>query len=69
MLSLRSFHLLFILIAILGADLFAVWSVWYFVHNKDASILAFGIVAAMGGLGLIWYALRLVRSLDAADIH
>jgi hypothetical protein len=69
MMSLRNFHLVFILIAILGADLFGLWSVWYFTQSNDVLILSMGIVSILGGLGLIWYAVRLVRRLDAAGIH
>ena len=67
--SLRSFHLLFILISIVGADLFGLWAIWNFVQAGDAVILALGIAALVGGLGLVWYALRLVRGFDRAEIH
>jgi drug/metabolite transporter superfamily protein YnfA len=69
MLSLRSFHLFFILAAIVGADLFGVWAVWFHMRENDPLILALGIGAILGGLGLIFYAVRLVRSLDRAQIH
>jgi hypothetical protein len=68
MLSLRSFHLLFILLAIVGADLFGVWAVWDWARGGDVLTLTLGIVALLGGLGLLFYALRLVRSLDRAHI-
>ncbi len=68
MMSLRSFHLTFILLAIVGADLFGAWAVWYYVQQKDAMILTLGIVSLLGGLGLIVYAIKLVRQLDRAHI-
>ena len=61
--------LLAILIAILGADLFGLWSVWYFTQSDDVLILSLGIASILGGLGLTGYAVRLVRQLDAAGIH
>jgi hypothetical protein len=69
MLSLRNFHLVFILIAILGVDLFGLWSVWYFTKSNDVLILSLGIASILGGLALTGYAVRLVRRLDAAGIH
>jgi hypothetical protein len=62
--SLRTFHLLFILTVMLGADLFAVWAVWTWTRTADRGILALGILAVLGGLGLLAYAVRLVRALD-----
>ena len=64
MLSLRSFHLFFILVAIVGADLFGVWTVWNYQRTGDSGLLAFGITCILGGVGLIFYAVRLVRSFD-----
>jgi len=69
MLNLRSFHLGFILLAIIGADLFGAWAVRYYIQQKDVAILTIGIVAVLGGLGLVWYAVRLVRSFDRAEIR
>lgn len=69
MLSLRTFHLGFILLAIIGADLFGIWSVWYWANNREHMILFLGILSLLGGLGLTVYAIRLVRSLDRAGIH
>ena len=68
MLSLRSFHLVFILLVVVGADLFGAWSVWYYAEQKDAGVLVLGILAVLGGFGLIWYAIKLVRGMDNAHI-
>lgn len=68
MLSLRSFHLFFILLSIVGADLFCVWAVRYWADSGDAVILSLGVAAAVGGLGLIVYAVTLVRRFNAAKI-
>ena len=67
--SLRTFHLLFILLAIVGADLFGLWAVWTYFGTKELLTLTLGIVSFLGGLGLIVYAVRLVRMLDKAHIH
>ena len=67
--SLRAFHLFFILLAIVGADLFGVWAIQNFRESGDALILSLGILSILGGLGLILYAVRLVKSFDRAEIH
>ncbi len=67
--SLRAFHLFFILIAILGADLFGIWSILDYARNGDPIILGLGIVSLVGGLGLIVYGVEVVRSFDRAHIH
>ena len=69
MLSLRSFHLVFLLLAIVGADLFGAWAIWQYVEQKDGTMLALGLIAALGGLGLIWYTFKLVRQLDQANVR
>lgn len=67
--SLRAFHLFFILVSIIGADLFAVWAVWHFTQTKDALILTLGVISALGGVGLLVYGIRQVRQFDAAGIR
>ena len=69
MLSLRTFHLSFILLSILGADLFAIWTVWQYTLHGEWPILIAGAVSILGGLGLVFYAVRLVRGFDQAHIH
>lgn len=66
--SLRGFHMVFLLMAIMGADLYGGWAVHEYVYNGGPLHLALGIACLIGGLGLAWYALALVRKLDAAHI-
>jgi len=67
--SLRTFHLIFILFAIIGADLFGLWSISNYRETGDALILGMGIASFVGGFGLIVYVWQFVRRLDAANIH
>ena len=66
--NLRSFHMLFILVAIMGADLFGGWAIHDYRTNGDSFILGLGIVSMLGGLGLAIYVLQLVRKLDRERI-
>jgi hypothetical protein len=67
--SLRKFHLVFILLAIVGADLFGAWAVWTYPVMRDRLVLALGVLAVLGGFGLVVYSWRLVRSLDALHVR
>lgn len=67
--SLRTFHLLFIFLVIVGADLFGVWAIWQYALAGDPVMLVAGIVTILGGLGLILYAVRFVRKMNAAGIR
>jgi hypothetical protein len=67
--SLRTFHLVFILLAIVGADVFGAWAIWTYAGTEDGLVLAMGVLSLIGGFGLIWYAYRLVRGLDEAHIR
>ena len=67
--SLRFFHLFFILLAIIGADFFGAWSVWNYTRTENVVTLSLGIFSIVGGLGLIWYAIKLVKRFDRLQIH
>ncbi len=67
--SLKSFHLVFILLVIVGADIFGAWGVGQFRQTGDPVILALSIFTVLGGLGLIWYVYRLVRKFESAHIE
>ena len=62
--SLRTFHLVFILLASMGADLFGGWAVREYRASGDAFTLALGIACMIGGLGLAAYAIRFVRMIE-----
>ena len=68
MLSLRTVHLVFILIAIIGAEMFGAWAIYHH-PGLDSPMMWLGIATLLGGLGLCWYAYSFVRKMDQADIH
>jgi hypothetical protein len=67
--NLRAFHMVFILVAIMGADLFGGWAIHDYRTTGDPWILTLGIVSMLGGLGLAIYVLALVRKLDREHIY
>ncbi len=67
--SLRMFHLIFILIVIVSAEMFAMRELWHYQITKDPVTLWMGIVSLVGGLGLSFYALLFVRKMDKARIQ
>jgi hypothetical protein len=67
--SLRWFHMLFLLLVIVGADVIGGWSIHAYRETGDTVSLITGIVTVAGGLGLAGYVLWLVRRLDAAHIE
>lgn len=66
--SLRTFHLVFILAAIVCADLFGAWSIWHYPLTGDVLSLALGILTLAGGLALTAYAVLFVRGMKRAGI-
>ena len=62
--GLKTFHMVFILATIMGADLFGGWAFHRYRETDDATILVLGIVSFAGGLGLAAYALLLVRKME-----
>lgn len=69
MLSLRSFHIFFIVVAVVAADLFGAWAVRDFMTSGDQLILAMGLATIVGGFGLLGYGIWFVNKLDRANIH
>ncbi len=67
--SLRAFHLFFILLAIVTAEMFGARELWHFRVTQDAAELWMGILSLAGGLGLSAYALFFVRKMDSAQIR
>ena len=62
--SLRTFHLAFILLAIMGADLYGGWAIREYRATGGLSILLLGIACLVGGLGLAAYSIHFVRVMD-----
>jgi drug/metabolite transporter (DMT)-like permease len=67
--SLRTFHIFFLLVVIAAADLFGVWAIWDYSKSQDGTILALGVMALVGGLGLIAYTIWFIRKLNRAHIE
>ena len=66
--SLRWFHMIFILIAIIGADMVAAWALREYGLTRHADWLAMGIVILLGGIGLIVYAWWFTRKSEQAHL-
>jgi len=67
--SLRTIHLIFILIVIVTAEMFGARAIWQYRLTSDLGTLWLGILSLLGGLGLSVYAFYFVRKMDSADIH
>jgi len=67
--SLKSFHVVFILLAIIITDMFGAWGVWQYSQTDDTAALVWGIVSFAAGFLLIVYAVWFVRKLDRARIE
>lgn len=66
--SLRWFHLVFLLIVIMGAELFGGWSMHEYFTAGDGMFLALGVTSLLGGLGLAGYIFWFVRKTERAHL-
>ena len=66
--SLRTFHLIFMLLVIMGAEMFVGWAAHDFRQSRDPLILTLGVLSGLGGLGLAGYVMVLVRRLDREHV-
>lgn len=67
--SLKIFHLIFILVVIVTAELFGARELWVYQATQDLATLWMGILSLMGGLGLSVYALFFVRKMESSGIY
>ena len=67
--SLRTFHLVFILIVIMSAELFGMRELWHYQSTNESSMLWMGILSLAGGLVLSVYALIFVRKMDSQGVY
>ncbi|MFQ5425041.1 MAG: hypothetical protein ACE5F9_13825 [Phycisphaerae bacterium] len=67
--SLRSFHIFFIVVAIIAADVFGVWAIRDYRDSHSVINLALGVVTLAGGLAMVAYGIWFIRKMDRANIH
>lgn len=67
--SLKTFHLIFILIAMMMADLFGGWAVHEYHTMDDRAALFMGIGAFAVGLGLAAYSIWFVKKAREAHLE
>ncbi len=67
--SLKNFHLVFLLFAIMGADLFGGWAFRAYREGGDLMTLWLGVVSIVGGLGLAGYVLWFVQKVRSAHLE
>ena len=61
--SLKTFHLVFIIIAIIAADMFGAWAIYHRATLPGLTV-ALGILTLIGGLALTVYAFYFVRKAE-----
>lgn len=61
--SLKTFHIVFVAISTLLAFFFAGWLVNLYLTTKAIGALIGAILAALAGVGLIWYGKSVLRKL------
>jgi hypothetical protein len=67
--SLRTFHILFIMIVFVAMDLFGAWAVWRYDQTGGGGVLFAGILAFAIGFGLVGYILWMLHKFDRAKIE
>ena len=65
--SLKAFHILFVVISTLGSLGFGGWGVWYYRVNGDRSALVCGIISLLVAVVLIWYGRWFLRKLKSVS--
>jgi hypothetical protein len=61
--SLKAFHIVFVAISTLCAFFFAGWLLNNYMTTKATGALLGAILAALAGVGLIWYGKSVLRKL------
>lgn len=67
--SLRMFHLVFILIAIVATDMFGGWAVWEHAHTRETATLVIGMASFATGFALIIYGLWVAKKFQQTRIQ
>jgi hypothetical protein len=61
--SLKAFHMVFVVAAILLAFFFGAWLLHDYLATREAAELIVGILSILAGMGLIWYGKSILRKL------
>ncbi len=61
--SLKTFHLVFIIAAIIVADMFGAWAIWHRA-TLDGLTVALGVATLIAGMALTVYAFYFVRKAE-----
>jgi len=67
-LSLRRFHEVFVLAAIVMAELFGAWAIYTFVETRDLLILGLGVFTLVGGVALCGYVMVFEREMTESGV-
>ena len=62
--SLRTFHLVFILISLVLTDMFGAWAIHEHSRTHETATLVWGVLSFAVGFGLVGYALLAVRTFE-----
>lgn len=67
--SLKTFHIIFVLLCIVAADMFGAWAVFDYRQSGNTTNLVLGIASFVFGLGMIAYGAWFVRKLTRAHLE
>ncbi|MBI4717361.1 MAG: hypothetical protein HY763_06115 [Planctomycetes bacterium] len=67
--SLRTFHMVFLLVAMLACDLFGAWALHQYQTTRDALIWYAGLFSFGVGLAIAGYVIWVVSKLDRAHVE
>ncbi len=61
--SLKSFHIFFIVLATITVFGFGIWGVYIFLMESDPSYLLMGVISLASGVALIIYGIKFLQKL------
>ena len=61
--SLKAFHVFFVVISVLCALGFGAWSIAEYVRTGSAGVLALGVAGFLAAAALVWYGFWFLRKL------
>ena len=61
--SLKAFHVFFIVLSVLCALGFGAWSIWDYQRTASGGVLALGVLGFAAAAALVWYGFWFLRKL------